>query len=93
MLRYTFLVFPIKSGLEAIIIFYVIVRREINPSNAEATWNHPKHEDAKIFEKHLNPIMFIFIGELWLSTFWWVPMCQGFNQFCIGQISHQQHKG
>ena len=22
---------------------------------------HPKHKDAKIFEKHLNPIMLVFI--------------------------------
>ena len=23
---------------------------------------HPKHQDTKIFEKHLNPVMLVFIG-------------------------------
>ena len=31
-----------------------------NPSNAEATFVQ-KHKDAKIFEKHLNPVMLVFI--------------------------------
>ena len=40
---------------------------DLNPSNAEAYF-FSKHNDAKIFEHHLNPIMLIFIGELSLST-------------------------
>ena len=42
------------------------------------------HKDAKIFEKHLNPVMLVFIGKLSLSTN--VP---GFQSF--GEISHQQY--
>ena len=56
---------------------------------------HPKHKDAKIFEKHLNPVIVVFIGLLSLSIFRWVPIYQGFSHFfnrffalfCIGQIS------
>ena len=32
-----------------------------NPSNAEATF-FPKHNIAKICQKHLNPIVLVFIG-------------------------------
>ena len=32
----------------------------LNPPNAEATFIQKK--DAKIFEKHLNPVMLVFIG-------------------------------
>ena len=28
---------------------------------------HPMHEDAKIFENHLNPVMLVFIGKVSLS--------------------------
>ena len=28
----------------------------------------PKHKDTKTFEKHLNPVMLVFIGKLSLST-------------------------
>ena len=34
-----------------------------------------QHKDANIFEKYLNPVMFVFIGKLSLSTFIWVPIC------------------
>ena len=27
-----------------------------------------KHKEAKIFEKHLNPVILVFIGQLLLST-------------------------
>ena len=56
-------------------------------------------ENAKNFEKHLNPLMLVFIETLSLSTLRRVPMLQGFNHFqvfasfCIGQISHQKHNG
>ena len=47
----------------------------------------PKNKYTKIFEKHLNPVM--------LSTH--LPGFQSlfrlFVSFCMGQISHQQHKG
>ena len=33
----------------------------LNPFNAEAKYFHPKHNDAKIFEDHLNPVMLVFI--------------------------------
>ena len=39
-----------------------------NPSNAEAIYFRPKHNDAKIFENHLNPVMLVFIGKLSLGT-------------------------
>ena len=29
---------------------------------------HPKHKNAKLFENHLNPVMFVFIRKLLLST-------------------------
>ena len=54
-----------------------------------------KHKTAKIFEKHLNPILFVFIGKLSLSTH--VPGFQSFFRFFasffIGQISDRQHDG
>ena len=40
----------------------------LNPSNAEATLIRPKHQNANIFENHLNPVMLVFIGKLSLST-------------------------
>ena len=30
--------------------------------------SYPKHKDAKINEKYLNPVMLVFIGLLSLST-------------------------
>ena len=36
----------------------------INLFNAEATFFHPKHKNAKIFENQLNPVMLVFIGKL-----------------------------
>ena len=30
---------------------------------------HPKHNGAKIFQNYLNPVMLVFIGKLFLSTF------------------------
>ena len=39
----------------------------------------PKQKDAKIFEKHLNPVTLVFIGYLTLSTLRWVPICTGFS--------------
>ena len=41
----------------------------------------PKHKDAKIFEKHLNPVMLVLIRKPSLSTLGWVPICQGFSHF------------
>ena len=38
----------------------------INSSDAKAMSS--KHKDAKIFEKHWNPVMLVFIGKLSLST-------------------------
>ena len=39
------------------------------------------NKNANIVENHLNLIMLVFIGYLWLSTFRWVPICQGFSHF------------
>ena len=50
---------------------------------------NPKHKEAKIFEKHLNPAMLVFIGWLSLCTLKWVPLCHGFNHFlgfCINYV-------
>ena len=52
------------------------------------------YQDAKIFDKHPNPGMLVFIIKPSPSTFRWVPMCQGFSHipgcffasFCIGKI-------
>ena len=60
----------------------------------------PKNKDANTCENHLNPVILVFIG--WLSTtysqisthmlgFW--TFFRFFASFCIGQNSHQQHKG
>ena len=48
-------------------------------------WGHfrPKHKDAKIFESHLNLVMFVLIVKLSLSTLRWVPICQGFSHFSV----------
>ena len=43
----------------------------------------PKHKNAKIFEKHLNPVMLVLIGKLSLSSFRWVPMCHGLSSFSV----------
>ena len=36
-----------------------------------------KHKNTKYFENPLNPIMFVFIGKLMLSSNIRVPLCQG----------------
>ena len=41
----------------------------------------PKHKDFE--KKHLNPAMLVFIEWLSLSTFRWVPICQGFGHFQV----------
>ena len=41
----------------------------------------PKRKGVKMFENHLNPVMLVFIGELSLSTLWWIPIFKGFNHF------------
>ena len=51
----------------------------VNPSNAEATCI--QRRGMQRLEKHLNPVMLVFIGKISLSTFRWVPMCQGFSHF------------
>ena len=38
-----------------------------NPSN-DKSYFCPKHKDAKISENHLNPVMLVLIGELFLCT-------------------------
>ena len=38
---------------------------------------------TKIFENHLNPVMLVFIRKLLPSTLRGVPICQGFQSFCI----------
>ena len=53
---------------------------EFNPSNAVSGYFRPKHKDAKIFEKHLRPVMLVFIGKLSLSI---LSVCQGFSHFFI----------
>ena len=40
-----------------------------------------KHKNVKIYEKHLNPVLLVFIWKLSLSTVKWVPICQGFGNF------------
>ena len=39
------------------------------------------HKNVKIFENHLNHVMLVFIENLSLSTFKWVPIYQGFGDF------------
>ena len=58
-----------------------------------------KRKDAKIFEKHRNPVMLVLIRQLSLSTLRWVPMCLDFSHFkvffsslWIGQTRHPQPK-
>ena len=46
----------------------------------------PKHKDAKIFESHLNPVMFVFMRQLSLSTLRSVPMCQVSVSICFSII-------
>ena len=72
-----------------------MAKQKINPSNAEANF-FQRIKDAK---KHLNPVMLELIGQLLLSTisdeypYARVSVIfQVFASFCIGQISHQQHK-
>ena len=59
-----------------------------------------KHKDAKISEKHLNPVMLVFIGSALAEYSQMSTHVLGFQSFfsffayfCNGQISHQQHKG
>ena len=37
----------------------------------------------KNYENHLNPVMWVFIGKLLLSTIRWVPICQGFSNLSV----------
>ena len=53
-----------------------------NPFNAKATFVLSTR-DAKIFEKHLNLVMLVFIRKLSVSTLIWVPICQGFSHFTV----------
>ena len=60
----------------------------------------PKHKDAKIFEKHLNPIMLVFLDSYRRVLLDEFPGCLGFihfssffASFSIFQISNQQHNG
>ena len=40
-----------------------LIGLKVNPSNAaQQDYFYPKHKDAKNFEKHLNPVMLVFIG-------------------------------
>ena len=75
---------------------------EYNITKPFQCWDYfcPKHKNAKIFETHLNPVMFgIHLKDLaeysQMST--QVPGFQSFSSFfasfCTGQISHLQHKG
>ena len=44
-------------------IYYIFENNfgiKLNPSNAEATF-FLKHNDSKIFEDHLSPVMLVFI--------------------------------
>ena len=74
----------------------------INPSNAEATF--VKAQGCRdFFEMHRNLVILVFNTIHWkalaessqMSTH--LPGFQSFVRFfasfCIGQISHQQHKG
>ena len=59
-------------------LYHFVLAKIQNVSNTETTF-HPKHEDAKIIHNHLKPVMLVSIRWLLLSTFRWVPMCQGFS--------------
>ena len=59
-----------------------MVMLEINPSNAQATF-----EGAKIFENHLYTVLLVFIGKLSRSNLRWIPICQGFSDFS-GLLHH-----
>ena len=52
--------------------------------SSKAQWWH----DAKIFENHLNPFMFVFIGILSLTALRWVSMCQGFSVIFLRFLHH-----
>ena len=62
------------------LIVAIVTEREQKMS---LNWDdfQPEHKETKIFEKHLNPIMLVFIGKLSLSTLRWVWICQSFSHF------------
>ena len=73
----------------------LILFLHLNPSNTRVTFiESTRMQD---FWKYLNRVMLVFIGWFSLSTLKWVcrvlVILQVFASFCIGQISHQQHKG
>ena len=63
---------------------YLLIIEIIRPKPFQC-WGYfrPKHYDAKIFEKHVNPVMLLFIGKLSMSTLRWVPTCQGCSHFKV----------
>ena len=69
----------------------------LNPSNAEATFVHFKHKDAKIFESHLNRHIGIHgscgvFSDEYPCARVSVIFFRFFASFSIGQIRHQQHE-
>ena len=76
----------------------VRARRNVNPSNADATFVQSK--GRKDFRKSSRPC---HVGIPWIALTEYPQMSthvpgfqsyfNSFKSFCIGQISHQQHKG
>ena len=64
------------------------------PSSAKATFIHLQHKDARTYEK---PSKHGHVGIRWLALAEYSTCAHtsGFQSFskCVGQISHQQHKG
>ena len=56
-----------------------------NPSNAEATFAQCTLEHKNLWKPSVNPVMLVLIGKLSLSTFRWVPICQGFGDLLLFQ--------
>ena len=55
-----------------------------------------KTQERKDFWKPSKPCWYSLDSSHWvpsLSTLRWVPICNRFQLFSFGQISHQQHKG
>ena len=55
--------------------------RDLNPSNAYRGYFRPKRKNGKMFENHINPVMFVLSGKLLMSSLRWVPNLPGFQSF------------
>ena len=82
---------PTSSDLEECGLCAIPGGDPFNPYNECWGYFHPKHTNAKIVEKHLNPVILVLIRKLSLSTLRWVPICQGFSHFS-GFLHHLAYK-